>query len=100
MKVLSFSTLYPHAAQPAHGIFVEQRLRKLVASREVECRVVAPIPWFPFKSARWGRYARGARAPHRELRHGIEVVHPRYPVIPKVGMTLAPLLLALAARKE
>jgi glycosyltransferase involved in cell wall biosynthesis len=30
------------------------------------------------------------------VRHGIDVLHPRYPLIPKVGMTLAPLLMALA----
>ena len=33
-----------------------------------------------------------------EQRHGIDVRHPRYPLIPKVGMTTAPFLLAAAAR--
>jgi teichuronic acid biosynthesis glycosyltransferase TuaC len=100
MKILSFSTLFPNAEQPAHGIFVEQRLRNLLAAGEVECRVIAPVPWFPAKNERWGQYARFARAPYRELRHGIDVRHPRYAVIPKVGMTVAPWLLALAVRNE
>ena len=27
MRILVFSTLYPNAAMPAHGVFVENRLR-------------------------------------------------------------------------
>ena len=34
-----------------------------------------------------------ARVPAQEMRHGIVVDHPRYPVVPKVGMTLAPELM-------
>jgi len=30
------------------------------------------------------------------VRHGIEVIYPRYPALPKVGMTAAPFLLAAA----
>lgn len=96
MRILTFTTLYPNAEQPAHGVFVEHRLRHLVQSGKLEARVVAPIPWFPFKGARFGRYGTFARAPQRELRHGIEVLHPRYPVIPKVGMTVAPMLIVSA----
>ncbi|MBI1179239.1 MAG: glycosyltransferase [Alphaproteobacteria bacterium] len=97
MNVLSVTTLYPNRAQPVHGIFVENRLRHLAASGEVALTVVAPVPWFPFASPRFGRYAAYARAPRREERHGIEVFHPRYPVIPKIGMTLAPALLRRGA---
>ncbi len=35
LKLLTFSTLYPNDMQPNHGIFVENRLRHLVASGEV-----------------------------------------------------------------
>jgi glycosyltransferase involved in cell wall biosynthesis len=98
VKVLSFTTLYPNAQQPVHGIFVEQRLRHLLASKSVELRVVAPVPWFPLKGVRWGTHARLASVPRQETRHGIEITHPRYPVIPKVGMTIAPMLLAMAVR--
>lgn len=37
--------------------------------------------------------------PARETRHGVDVLHPRYLVLPKVGMTIAPFLLALGARR-
>lgn len=56
---------------------------------------MAPVPWFPFSSGRFGRYARFARIKTTEQRFGITVDHPRYPVIPKIGMPLAPFLLAL-----
>ncbi len=94
MKILSFTTLYPNAAQPVHGVFVENRLRQLAATRAVEVRVVAPVPWFPFKGAWAGSYGKYARAPRREMRHGLDVMHPRYPVIPKIGVSVAPTLLA------
>lgn len=98
MKILTFSTLYPNAVRPHHGIFVETRLRQLVATGQVQARVLAPVPWFPSAHPRFGAYARHAAVPRSELRHGIRVLHPRYPVLPKVGMTLAPLLLAAAMR--
>ena|SRR5687768_14247613 len=93
MKVLTFSSLYPNAARPTHGIFVEARLRQLLASGQMQSTVVAPIPWFPFTHSVFGRYGAHARAPRTETRNGIEVLHPRFPVVPKLGMALAPLLL-------
>jgi glycosyltransferase involved in cell wall biosynthesis len=98
LKILTFSTLYPSASRPSHGIFVETRLRHLVASGRVESRVVAPVPWFPSRKAWFGEYAAHASAPQKERRHGIDVLHPRYPLLPKIGMTLAPFLLAQAVK--
>src|SRR5436190_20168508 len=94
MKVLTYTTLYPNAAQPHHGIFVEQRLRQVRRRRDLPVRVIAPVPWFPFDHPRFGAYAAYARTPRVEERHGMEIAHPRYPVIPAVGMTVAPPLLA------
>ena len=91
MRILTFTTLYPSALQPQHGIFVETRLRALVASGAVDARVVAPCPWFPFASARFGRYALFAGTPREETRHGLHIDHPRYPILPKIGMSAAPL---------
>jgi glycosyltransferase involved in cell wall biosynthesis len=72
------------------------RLRKLVESGAVDARVVAPCPWFPFVSRRFGRYAEFARTPRAETRYGLFIDHPRYPLLPKVGMSAAPLLLFAA----
>jgi len=96
LRLLTFTTLYPNAANPQNGIFVETRLRHLLASGEVESQVIAPIPWFPFRSARFGSYAVYAAAPRNEERHGIQIAHPRFLRLPKIGMTTAPFTLARA----
>jgi glycosyltransferase involved in cell wall biosynthesis len=96
IRTLLFSTLYPSSVRPVHGIFVETRLRELLRSGAVDTRVVAPVPWFPSRNPRFGEYARMAATPRQETRNGIQVLHPRYPLIPKVGMTVAPALLAAA----
>jgi glycosyltransferase involved in cell wall biosynthesis len=98
LKVLTFSTLFPSSVRPSHGIFVETRLRELMKSGRVESRVIAPVPWFPSADPRWGDYAKFAATPAREQRNGIDVLHPRYLLLPKVGMTSAPLTLAIGAR--
>ncbi len=95
-RILTFTSLYPNNAQPRHGVFVEQRLRHLVASGHVEIKVIAPVPWFPWSHPRFGRYAQYACAAHDEVRYGIAVSHPRYPSIPKIGMAPAPFLMAAA----
>ena len=97
LRTLLFSTLYPSSVRPGHGIFVQTRLRELLASGALDCRVVAPVPWFPSAHARFGAYALHARTPRRETLQGVEVLHPRYALAPKVGMTTAPLALALGA---
>lgn len=98
MKILTFSTLYPNTEFPSHGIFVETRLRHLLANFiDVSTQVVAPIPWFPFPGQRFGRYGKLARIQRSEIRNDIQVLHPRYLNLPKIGMTLAPHLLAKAS---
>ncbi|MFC0384227.1 glycosyltransferase family 4 protein [Muricoccus vinaceus] len=99
LRLLTFSTLYPSAARPSHGVFVENRLRHLVAGGEAEATVLAPVPWFPSRSPRFGDWARHAAAPRAEERHGLAVHHPRYAVIPRFGMSVAPFLLYRAAAR-
>ncbi len=104
LRLLTFSTLYPNREQLHHGVFVENRLRHLVASGAVASTVMAPVAYFPPGPlfARLGRDAgwdRLARVPLLERRHGLDVHHPRYPVIPRIGMNLAPFLLYHAARR-
>jgi glycosyltransferase involved in cell wall biosynthesis len=97
LKVLVFTSLYPNEVDPVFGVFVENRLRHFLADTPHEAVVVAPVPWFPFKSKRWGRYGKFARVPRVEVRHGITVYHPRYLVIPKLGMWLTPWTLYCSA---
>ena len=97
IKTLLFSTLYPSSVRPGHGIFVETRLRELLKGGEVETKVVAPVPWFPSSSERFGQYGKFAATPRFEHRNGIDVYHPRYFLPPKVGMNIAPHTLARGA---
>jgi glycosyltransferase involved in cell wall biosynthesis len=103
LRLLTFSTLFPHAGRPNHGVFVENRLRHLIATGEASSTVIAPVPWFPSRSPRFGDWARHAMADRFELRDGLEVYHPRYVQAPKVGMVAAPASLfaagALAMRR-
>ncbi|WP_291299257.1 glycosyltransferase family 4 protein [Elioraea sp.] len=92
LRLLTFSTLYPNPAQPNHGVFVENRLRHLVATGEAESTVLAPVPWFP------GRTPPRRAVPVAERRHGLAVHHPRYLALPGLGMATNPMLLYRAAR--
>lgn len=98
LRLLTFSTLYPNAAQPNHGIFVENRLRHLVTSGAATSTVVAPVPWFPSRDARFGEWARCAAAPLEEMRFGLRVLHPRYAALPRLGMYTGPWALLRAGR--
>lgn len=100
MELVTFSTLFPNAAQPRHGQFVEARLRQLRARHDVAASVVAPVPWFPLRQRVFGQYAQFASVPHRETREGVEVLHPRYLLPPRIGMHVAPRSMALGARQS
>jgi len=98
LRLLTFSTLFPNTAQPNHGIFVENRLRHLVTSGAATSTVIAPVPWFPSRNARFGDWARCASAPAEEMRYGLRVLHPRYAAPPRLGMYTGPWALLRAAR--
>ena len=100
MRILLFSTLFPNAAAPAHGVFVENRLAAFHRKYGADVKVVAPVPWFPSGDERFGAYGKWARAPHREMRRGVDVLHPRYFIPPKTAMGFAPAALARCLRKE
>jgi glycosyltransferase involved in cell wall biosynthesis len=69
-----------------------------VASGAATSTVVAPVPWFPSRDARFGEWARCAAAPVEEMRHGLRVLHPRYAAPPRLGMYTGPWALLRAGR--
>jgi teichuronic acid biosynthesis glycosyltransferase TuaC len=99
MNILTFTTLYPNAERPSHGIFVETRIAHLVATGEVVTKVIAPIPYAADCGLIPKEYRGLRKVPHREERRGISVLHPRFLVVPKIGMSLAPILLYLGAKR-
>ncbi|MBW6397537.1 glycosyltransferase family 4 protein [Roseomonas sp. HJA6] len=98
MRLLTVTTLYPNAAQPNHGVFVENRLRHLVSDGVVTSTIVAPVPWFPSRNARFDTWARYAAVPREEVRHGLRLMHPRFAALPRLGMYSGPWMLLRAFR--
>jgi teichuronic acid biosynthesis glycosyltransferase TuaC len=99
LRLLTYTTLFPNRERPNHGIFVENRLQDLLHSGQAESVVLAPVPFFPSANPRFGEWGRHAKVPRSETRAGLIVHHPRFPVIPKVGMSLAPWLLYQASAR-
>lgn len=98
LALLTYTSLFPSVRQPRHGIFIEQRLRHLRAEYDVDCRVIAPVPWFPLTSERFGLYGVYASVPATEERDGVPVWHPRYAVVPKLSWHVSPWLMYRATR--
>ena len=83
---------------PRFGIFVAERLRHLLQTETLSASVLAPVPWFPVKSDAFGGYSEYAKVPRESQLADTTVYHPRFLSIPRVGMSIAPLLLAMASR--
>jgi len=99
VSILTVTTLFPNDVQPSHGIFVETRLRKLVASGMVDAHVLAPVPWLP-PLISYGAVGPLWKVPRHSARGGIAVEHPRYLVVPKIGMNIAPFTLYRAMHSQ
>lgn len=100
IRLLTYTTLFPNCAQPGLGVFVAERLRHLLATNEVSLRVVAPVPWFPANLSWAGEYGKYATVPPVDQWDGGTVQHPKYPVVPKIGMRVAPHLLRLFTQRQ
>jgi glycosyltransferase involved in cell wall biosynthesis len=103
MNILVLTTLYPNNIQHRHGVFIENRVKELVKRYPgVNVKVIAPVPYFPS----WlplAEYKKYSKVVAQEVRNNIEISHPKYLVIPKVGMNITPYFLyntALKAIKE
>jgi glycosyltransferase involved in cell wall biosynthesis len=98
LSILTATTLFPNDAKPTHGAFVATRLAKLCETGEVSAEVLAPVPWLP-PYVRYPDAGRLDLVPRQTRRGPWTVHHPRYLVIPKIGMTVTPHTLYLAMRK-
>lgn len=87
MKLLTLTSLFPGSAMPRHGVFVKERLRDYRQRYDADIRVVAPVPWVP-PFAKQPKYEAFRRTPRREDYDGFAIEHPRYLVLPKIGMAL------------
>lgn len=85
LRVLTLSTLFPDAARPNFGIFVERQSCALAARSDVAMRIVAPrgIPSWPL--SRLARCRPLIGLPARERWKGIEVDRPVFRTLPGTG---------------
>lgn len=94
MRVVAVTNLFPNATDPLFSPFNRQQFAALSELCHVD--VVAPIPWFPGAGvlARGSRVAKLTGAPRRDVIDGLEVSHPRYLHVPKVGHWFSSVLFA------
>ncbi|MBN1464474.1 glycosyltransferase family 4 protein [candidate division KSB1 bacterium] len=84
MKILVFTSLFPNNVSPNHGVFIRERVARVARHGTCEVKVVAPAPYYP--PIQWGARHQFARIAHHEFQDDLEVFHPRFFMIPKVGM--------------
>jgi glycosyltransferase involved in cell wall biosynthesis len=84
LRVLVYTSLFPNSINPLLGNFILERMRHLL--RFVDISVVAPVPYFPQWIGFNHPWLNWSRVPRFENFGGFDTQHPRYVVIPKVGM--------------
>src|SRR5262245_35620347 len=97
LKVLVFTSLFPNSVRPLLGNFVMERMRHLRPYADLS--VVAPVPYFP----RWKAYKRWygfSQIPIAERFCSFELDHPRYLVLPKIGMAIHGLSMFLGSLRK
>jgi teichuronic acid biosynthesis glycosyltransferase TuaC len=85
LRVLVLSTLFPDAARPNFGIFVERQTLALAERDDVAVQVVAPRGLPPGPLKRLPRYAALAALPLREQWQGLTVHRPAFRNLPGTG---------------
>jgi len=81
MRILISTGIFPNGVHPHRGVYI---LRQAVALTQwAQVKIIAPVPFVPgfVRSGRYSSYAQVAANGNIE---GIEVIYPRYYIIPKV----------------
>ncbi|MDR4503184.1 MAG: glycosyltransferase [Candidatus Scalindua sp.] len=79
-NILVLSHLFPNIKYPQFGVFVLNRV--LALNKYCNINVIAPIPFFPFMS-NIRRFQNYEKVQLNENVDGLNVFHPRFPVIPR-----------------
>jgi len=96
LRILSIATLFPDAARPNFGLFVEKSLRALAAQPGAELTIAAPVGLPPFAASLHRRYRALRTLPLKEEWGGLTVHRPRFALIPRYGVRLNPARIARA----
>ena len=86
LRVLVLSRAYPSDVLPTLGLWVEHPT--VLLAERCDMRVVSPVPYCPPlpEVGRLREYVKFRRIPHRETRHGIEIMRPRFVVGPGTSL--------------
>lgn len=95
MKLLFISNLFPTPETPTRGVFSLQLVKSL--SEICSVTVLCPLPWFPrigssFVSKNWRELS---LIPGDYQIEGVNVICPKYLLIPKISENIHPLLMSL-----
>lgn len=85
MKVLVITQIFPNRMHPEQATYNRHEMRQL--SKLCSLKVIAPIPWFPLVG-RLGNDPKYSQIPKHDTIDGMEIFHPKFPVIPKIGRSL------------
>ncbi|PKQ01204.1 MAG: glycoside hydrolase [Alphaproteobacteria bacterium HGW-Alphaproteobacteria-13] len=96
LRILSIATLFPDAARPNFGLFVERSLRALAEQPDIDLTVVAPVGLPPWPLSLHARYRLLRALPRREAWNGLTVHRPRFALLPRYGARFNPAAIARA----
>jgi glycosyltransferase involved in cell wall biosynthesis len=82
IKVICFAEMYPSSVNAYMGSFIHSQNRALMG-KGIEIKVISPVPWIPFPFSLKEQWSKLNRIPRKEVLDGIEVYHPRRPILPK-----------------
>lgn len=85
LNILTLSTLFPNAAAPNFGIFVERQTAELASRHETNVTVINPLGVAPWPLSKHQRYAALTALPEHEIWRGLELYRPRFTLFPKIG---------------
>ncbi len=96
LNILTLSTLFPNAASPNFGIFVERQTAELASRAEADVTIINPIGIPPLPLRGLAPYRALADLPEHEHWRGLDVHRPRFRLIPKIGGSRNPERIAKA----
>lgn len=96
MRILTLATLFPNAARPNFGIFVERQTAALAARKGVDVTVISPQIMPPWPLSRHERYRATAALPAHERWRGLDVYRPHFLHLPGIGAHWQPQLMVRA----
>ncbi len=84
-QILTFTNLFPSASRPTHGLFVQDRMRRVAEASGLEWQVVCPIPRVPLPLRRASDRVLAAMPPREEVA-GVAVHHVPYLHLPGLSL--------------